>query len=234
MATVHLGGPVHRIGTLGSFINSFALLEDDGSVTLVDCGLDRAPARIVAGLEQLGKHPNDVQRIVLTHAHNDHAGGAQEMVERSGVAGVEVHSEDADFVRAGQAAPGATGSLAYKVLSRLNSGAFAPVAVDRELHDGEMLDIAGGLQVHHTPGHTPGHVSLLHADSGVLITGDVIFNVNLRITWPFKAFCTSFPLNKQSAHVLAEVDYQVAAFTHGPEIRDRARERVRTFVAKHS
>jgi glyoxylase-like metal-dependent hydrolase (beta-lactamase superfamily II) len=45
-------------------------------VTLVDCGLKRAPGRIVAGLRAIGRHPYDVTRILLTHAHLDHAGGA--------------------------------------------------------------------------------------------------------------------------------------------------------------
>ena len=233
MAMVALGGPVYRIPTLGDFINSFALLEDDGSVTLVDCGVERAPQKIIAGLAQLGKHPSDVQRIVLTHAHADHAGGAAAMLAQSTADGVELHTDEAEYARSGQAPGGNANSMMFKVMQRVNSGKFTPVPVAREFHDGDVLDVAGGLQVFHTPGHTPGHVSLLHADTGVLITGDVIFNM-LRMSWPFKNFCTSFPLNQQSAQVLCDVEYTVAAFTHGPEIRDSAREKVRAFVARNS
>lgn len=233
MAAIALGGPVYRIPTLGSFINSFALLEDDGSVTLVDCGIDRAPPRIVAGLAKLGKHPKDVQRIVLTHAHADHLGGAAAMVADSSAEGIEIHTEDAEYARSGQAAPGDPKNFGYRVMQRLNTGKFAPVAVSRELNDGDVIGVGGGLQVFHTPGHTPGHVSLLHPDTGVFITGDVIFNM-MRMSWSYKIFCTSFPLNQQSAQVLCDVQYSVAAFTHGPEIRDNARESVRSFVARHS
>ena len=233
MSAVALGGPVYRIPTLGNFINSFALLEDDGSVTLVDCGVERAPRRIVAGLAALGKHPSDVQRIILTHAHADHAGGAAEILDQSAAVGVEVHIDEARFARSGQAPGGDAGSMLFRVMQRVNSGKFAPVPVVREFEDGDVLDVAGGLQVFHTPGHTPGHVSLLHPDTGVLITGDVIFNM-LRMSWPFQSFCTSFPLNQQSAQVLCEVDYAVAAFTHGPEISDGAREKVRAFVSSNS
>lgn len=233
MNAIALAGPVYRIPTLGSFINSFALLEDDGSVTLVDCGVDRAPRRIVAGLAALGKHPSDVQRIVLTHAHADHAGGAAGMLAQTAAEGVQVHADEAEFVRAGQAPSGDSGSMMIKVMQRVNWGKFAPVPVAREFHDGDVLDVAGGLQVFHTPGHTPGHVSLLHVDTGVFITGDVIFNM-MRMSWPVKNFCTSFPLNQQSAGVLSDVEYSVAAFTHGPEIRDNAREKVRSFVERNS
>ena len=86
----------------------------------------------------------------------------------------------------------------------------------------------------HTPGHTPGHISLLHQPSGVLITGDAIWNMRSKMTWPVAAFCTSFRENKQTAHVLGEIEYAVAAFTHGPEIRDDAREQVRGFLRRAS
>lgn len=233
MNAIALAGPVYRIPTLGSFINSFALLEDDGSVTLVDCGVDRAPRRIVAGLAALGKHPSDVQRIVLTHAHADHAGGAAEILAQSAADGVDIHTDEAQFARAGQAPSRDSGSMMFKIMQRVNSGKFTAVPVAREFRDGDVLDVAGGLKVFHTPGHTPGHVSLLHVDTGVFITGDVIFNM-LRMSWPVKNFCTSFPLNKQSAYVLCDADYSVAAFTHGPEIREGAREKVRSFVERNS
>ena len=74
---MRLADGVWRIPTAPfSGTNSFAFVDVDGQVTLVDCGLSFAPPRIVAGLAAFGKHPRDVTRIVLTHAHADHAGGA--------------------------------------------------------------------------------------------------------------------------------------------------------------
>jgi hypothetical protein len=58
--------------------------------------------------------------------------------------------------------------------------------------------------------------------------------MNSRMSWPTKVFCTSFQQNVQSAAILGELDYSLAAFTHGPEIRDRAREQVRGFLARCS
>ena len=227
---VMLAPGVYRIPTLGDFINSFAFVDADGQVTLVDCGISRAPSRIVAGLAGIGRHPKDVTRIILTHAHSDHAGGAREMVDRTGRDGVAVHEEDVPFVTSGRNAPGAESTMG-RLLSR-GPSTFDPIAASEVLTDGQVLDVAGGLRVVHTPGHTPGHVSLLHEDSGVLITGDAIFNMASRMAWPLAAVCTSASQNKQSAHVLGELDYRVAAFTHGPEIRDNARERVRGFLRR--
>lgn len=228
---VLLAPGVYRIPTMGDFINTFVFLDADGQVTLVDCGLSRAPARIVAGLAGIGKRPADVTRILLTHAHGDHAGGAQAMVESTGVAGVDIHAADVEYIRAGRNAPAAETVLG-RLLSRGGPARFDPAAIGEILADGQVLPIAGGIRVVHTPGHSPGHVSLLHEDSGVLITGDAIFNMNARMTWPLAAVCSNAAQNKQSAHVLAELEYTVAAFTHGPEIRDNAREAVRGFLRR--
>lgn len=232
MAVVTLAPGVHRIPTLGDYINSFAFTEADGSVTLVDCGIKRALKAIVKALAQMGKHPSDVQRIILTHAHGDHAGGAAEMLDRTGVDGVTAHGDDVEFLSAGVAAPSTPTSTAGRMYLRVVGGGFAPVQVTQSLADGDVLPVAGGVRVLHTPGHTPGHISLLHESTGVLITGDAIFNMGSRMRWPIATFCTSATLNAQSAQVFGEIDYRVAAFTHGPEIRDNAREQVRGFLTR--
>ena len=231
MALVTLAPGVHRIPTMGDFINSFVFAEDDGSVTLVDCGVKRAPRRIVAALAAMGRHPQDVQRIVLTHAHADHAGGAAELVAGTAVAGVSAHADDVASLESGTAPVQATSPI-MKTYLRMVGGHFAPVPVEQVLHDGDVLPMAGGVRVLHTPGHTPGHVSLLHETTGVLITGDAIWNMRSRIGWPVAAFCTSAPLNARSAAIFADLDYRIAAFTHGPEIRDNAREQVRDFLRR--
>ena len=229
---VTLAPGVYRIPTMGDFINSYAFVEDDGSVTLVDCGLKRAPAKIVSALAAMSKSPRDVQRIILTHAHFDHAGGAARMVDEAAAAGVDVHMDDAGYIESGTRAPGDVGTTSGRIFARAPWGDFRATPVAQRLTDGEVLPVAGGLRVLHTPGHTPGHISLLHSPTGVLITGDSIFNMNGRMSWPTKIVCTSFRQNQQSAHALGEVDYSIAAFTHGPEIRDNAREAVRGFLRR--
>ena len=174
---IELAPGVIRIPTIGAAAtNSFALVDADGSVTLVDCGVKRAPARIVAGLRAIGCHPGDVVRIVLTHAHSDHAGGAAEMAARTG-SPVAVHARDAPYVEAGRAPEFDPSLLVGRLMTRLPAGGFPPVAVGERLSDGQLLDVGGGLRVVATPGHTPGHVSLLHEPTATLITGDALFNV---------------------------------------------------------
>lgn len=231
---VELAPHVWRIATTpADLVNTFAFVEDDGSVTLVDCGYRfGASGRIRAGLAAIGCDVRDVARIVLTHAHNDHAGAASAMVRSSGVAGVTVHEADADCARRGQAPPRDPRFAGPSWLSPVGDrmAAFPPVTVTETVADDDVLPVAGGLRVLHTPGHTPGHTSLLHEPSGVLITGDSIWNMRSRMTWPVAAFCTDVRLNQTTADVLGELEYGVAAFTHGPEIRAGAREAVRGFL----
>lgn len=213
------------------FVNVFAVRDDDGGVTLIDTGTKGAADRIVAGLAVMGATPADVRRIVLTHAHSDHAGAAAEMAERA-TASVAVHAVDAPLARKGHAPPPDPSTRLGRLFGRLSPSArgFPPVIVAEEFTDGDVLPAAGGLRVVHTPGHTAGHVALLHEGSGVLRTGDSIWNVR-GLRWPVKAFCQDIQLHERTAHVLGEMDYDIAAFAHGPHVTDRARERVRGFLA---
>jgi glyoxylase-like metal-dependent hydrolase (beta-lactamase superfamily II) len=228
---VQLAPNVYRIPTFGrSGINSFAFVDADGSVTLVDCGLASAPKKLVHGLIEIGKRPQDVTRIILTHVHSDHVGGAHAMSLVT-EAPVAVHAADAEYATAGRPPAADSSLLGGRLVNRLPGRKFPPVEVGQRLADREVLDVGGGLRVVHTPGHSPGHVSLLHLPTRVLITGDALFNV-LGIRWPPKSLCSDFRMTKRTAHVLGELDYDVVAFTHGPEIKDGAREKVRRFLSK--
>lgn len=225
---VALAPDVWRIPTApASLVNSFAFAESDGTVTLVDAGLKSARRRIVAGLASIGVEPQQVRRIVVTHAHGDHAGGLARMVEATG-APVSTHERDAIYLREGKP-PGRDATVRWSRFAGLFTGGFAKVAVAEEFRHDTVIPVAGGLRVVHTPGHTPGHVSLLHERSGVLITGDAVFNVR-GLRWSPPWFCTDVALNRRSADILGDLDYEIAAFTHGAEVRHHAREAVRAFL----
>jgi glyoxylase-like metal-dependent hydrolase (beta-lactamase superfamily II) len=231
-APVELAKGVWRIPTLGAnLINSFAFENEDGTLGLVDAGLKGAPKRLVAALGSIGKRPEDVKTIVLTHAHPDHQGGAARMRARSG-GRLHVHADDAEFVRGGRRPAMDPPRPIGRVLAFGPFGRQPACEVDGTFGDGELLGIGGGLRVLHTPGHSPGHCSYLHERSGVLITGDALFNWRDKLSYPFSILCSNFELSRETADRLGEVDYEIAAFTHGPEIRADAREAVRSFLRR--
>jgi glyoxylase-like metal-dependent hydrolase (beta-lactamase superfamily II) len=221
---------VWRIPTVGrSAVNSYAFVESDGSVTLVDCGLKRAPAKIVAALAHMGKQPSDVNRIVLTHMHSDHVRGAADMAAKTG-AQVAAHADDATYGPAGRA-PALDRTLLLGRLFNRTPQKFRPFEVGQELRNGQLIEAGGGLRVVHTPGHSPGHISLLHEPTRLLITGDAVFNV-LGLRYSLKVFCSDYRMSRQTAHLLGELEYDVAAFTHGPEIKETPREKIRAFLRR--
>src|SRR5665647_3407800 len=88
---------VWQVGLRG--VNVFLIEAGDGLV-LVDAGLRHSPPRITEAIYSLGRLPQDVVAIVVTHTHRDHVGGLAEMMRRTG-AEVWMHPADAALVRDG-------------------------------------------------------------------------------------------------------------------------------------
>ena len=224
---VPLAPGVWRIPLVRDFVNGFMLRDDDGQVTLIDMGITRSGPKVMAALASIGSGPSDVTRLMLTHAHPDHAGGAKFVADATGQE-FGIHEADAEFLRAGVGPPRDTNIPLGKLFGKFPSK-FPAAPVGETFTDGQVVPFAGGIEVIHTPGHSPGHASYLHQDSGVLITGDAIFNVR-GLRWPIKAFCTDFAMTTKTAVRLADLDYSTAAFTHGPHLSDRPREHIRRFL----
>ena len=106
-----------------------------------------------------------IEKILLTHGHIDHAGGAGELAQRLSVPIEGPQREESFWIDQLAAQSRAFGfPLAQS---------FTP---DRWLNDGDSVTVGKEtLQVLHTPGHTPGHVVFFHAPSKLAITGDVLF-----------------------------------------------------------
>ena len=232
MTPVQVADGVWRIPTApADFVNSYLLEGDDGTLTLVDAGTRSAPKTLLAALAGLGKAPGDVTHLLLSHAHNDHTGGAKAMVDATG-SRTATHEREAVYVREGRMPQVDTSTRGGRLMARLPGSVkgFAKLGVDETFEDGDVLPLAGGIHVVHTPGHTPGHCSFLHPRSGVLITADAIFNVR-GLRYSFKNSCTDVRLSRESAQRLGELDFEVAGFTHGAHVSTGARAAVRAFLA---
>lgn len=135
--------------------------EDTKAALVVDPGGD-----VPAILEAVASLGLAVERILLTHGHIDHAGGAAEL--REALPGVQLHGPDARdaFLLDRLAEAGAQYGLV---------GA-RPVRPDAWLTEGDVVELADHrFEVLHCPGHTPGHVVFVNAAAGVALVGDVLF-----------------------------------------------------------
>ena len=73
---------VHAINKL-SIGRAYLYVESD-RLTLIDTGLPKSVGKIFASIEALGRKPEDLQQVIITHYHNDHAGSLADVIDRSG------------------------------------------------------------------------------------------------------------------------------------------------------
>lgn len=206
-------------------VNAF-LLEDDDGLTLIDTGMPGSADRVLAVVQELGRPPADLRRVLLTHAHVDHSGSAAELRRRTG-ATIAMHPVDAPLVRSGQvlrpmkAAPGLVNALFFRIISATSPITIEPTEVDEEIADGQVLPIAGGLQAIHVPGHCAGQVAFLwHRHGGVLLAADAAANAfGLALSPGYEDLGAGL----ESLARLSALDFEVACFGHGrPILREAA------------
>lgn len=205
-----------------------AILVEGPPLTLIDTGAAGSVPRIAREVRRAGRRLEDIEQIVITHAHADHIGSAAELRELTG-ARVLVHPADGD-VACGRRPPypissrGVVGAILSPATVLLqHRTAFPPVVVDGLLQDGQEL--APGIQMIATPGHTPGHVSVLVPEAELLHVGDVIHN--LAGTWPPPAMLNEDELGIYLAiRKLAATSFRRLSFGHGPPVFRGARRRV--------
>ena len=206
------------------YVNVAAIRGGDGW-TVVDASLARVAQRLVRDLATLGIRHGDVERIVLTHSHLDHAGGVERVQAAFGAREVLVGAADLDDVRAGESPAGGSNGL----LGRLPLPAPGyPAVPDAQALTGPLaLDDDRELVPVATPGHTAGHTAFHLPDSGVVLGGDTVFNV-FRMT-PSPGFvCSDVGRNLASILTLAELDPSVLLLAHGDPVTDDVVGRLRT------
>ncbi len=154
--------------------NQYLILEPDG-VTLVDTGLPGSEVLIFARMEDLGRQPQDLKRILITHADPDHAGAVRALKAGSG-ARVYAGAIEAEALRQGRMTrPIAARTLEGKFFNLLLPlFPMQPAEVDEIVRPGQELPVLGGLLVLETPGHTPGHVSYYAPKQNILFSGDSV------------------------------------------------------------
>lgn len=153
----------YQIIPVTPFAQNCTLLWCDESMegTLVDAGGD-CP-KLLAAVAAAGVK---ITKLILTHGHLDHVGGAQELARHFGVDIEGPHKEEAFWLNM---LPSQSVMFGFP-----HANAFAP---QRWLEAGDSVTVGKlTLEVRHCPGHTPGHVVFIHHASKLAIVGDVLFH----------------------------------------------------------
>lgn len=144
------------------FMQNCTLLicEETGKAAVVDPGGDLEQI-----LSQVKSNDLQIEKILLTHGHIDHVGGAYALARQLSVPIEGPQIEDKFWL---DLLP-----FQSKMFSFSSAEPFTP---DRWLEQGDTVSFGRAiLDVYHCPGHTPGHVVFFHPDSSLALVGDVLF-----------------------------------------------------------
>ena len=162
---------------------AYAIADTVGGIHLIDPGWDSVAnwTRLIEALRQTGHSIDDIASVIVTHMHQDHLGMADRLRKATG-ARVAMHRDDQSALNllsgagndaAGYSEWGVPSEIAAELHRLQVAEKPGQFSADDLLGDDQQLDIPGRqLRVIHTPGHTPGHISLWESAAGVLFTGD--------------------------------------------------------------
>jgi glyoxylase-like metal-dependent hydrolase (beta-lactamase superfamily II) len=158
-------------------------------LALIDSGAaDSASRAVEPALRELGLGWSDLDYLINTHGHKDHAGGNGKVKEAAPQAEIALHQADAYLAAGPEAHLNSPTDVSYamRLMGRedllpeyevtLRKIVGKSVGVDRELKDGDTVDLGQGvrLTVVHTPGHTAGSCCFLWEAGGTVFSGDAI------------------------------------------------------------
>jgi glyoxylase-like metal-dependent hydrolase (beta-lactamase superfamily II) len=208
-----------------SMVNAY-LCADGERLTLIDTGLSTSAGDIAEAIRATGHRIEQLAQIVLTHFHDDHRGSASAL----GVSPVRVlaHAADAAVIRGLQEQP--PPDLSDEDERKLHDAIVpnvppAPACeVDRELIEGDEIDVAGRATVVSVPGHTPGSIALLARSRGLVFTGDVVANFGGPVPGPFNIDRAAA---RASFAKLGSMEFEIACVGHGAPIMRGASKAIR-------
>ena len=156
-------------GAIASF-----LIADAGDLVLVESGPTTTIGSLTAGVAEAGYDIADVSRIIVSHIHLDHAGGAGALMQQYPHIRLSVHEAGAPYLIDPERLVKSATRIFGDNMDRL-WGEVVPVDAERvdAIVDGDVIKAGGHeILVRHAPGHAGSHVVLLDQKTGVLFTGD--------------------------------------------------------------
>lgn len=206
----------------GVIANTYVIVDNDG-LTIIDAGLPRSEKKILAYVASLGKTPQDVKRIIITHADLDHFGSLSALQKATG-ARTYASRIEAEAMAKGESSRQIRPSgfsirrIVFSLLSPFIKA--TPFQVDEIITEGQTLRALSGLQVLETPGHTPGHISLFSPSVGVLFCGDSMVSNEKGLQGSRPGITWDETKARESERKQAGLGAQIVCSGHGPVVKD--------------
>jgi glyoxylase-like metal-dependent hydrolase (beta-lactamase superfamily II) len=189
----------HRVDL--SFVSAYVLLRGK-EAAIVDTGTAGSEPAIARTLTDIGVGWSDVDHVVLTHYHPDHAGSIGAVLQS------------------------ATGATAYA-----GAADIALIQSPQPLVAVGDGDDVFGLQVIATPGHTAGHISVLDTETGLFVAGDALTHTGDQVGGSLPQFTADVAQANASVKKIADHRFDTALFGHGDPLEGSADEAVAALAA---
>jgi glyoxylase-like metal-dependent hydrolase (beta-lactamase superfamily II) len=222
------------------------LLWDQRDAVLVDAGLPGMAGKFVNAIKQAGISLEKIGKAIITHHDLDHLGSLRDLQDLApNPFEVLSHADEVPYIQ-GEKIPV---KLTPKMLAQMEETmkgmpeenrkammgmgeviAKQKLKVSRTVGDGEELPYCGGIQIIHTPGHTPGHICLYHKVSKTLIAGDLLFVEKGKLE-PAPSF-----INADTSMAMASIEkisrYDIANVIayHGGLFQDNPNQRLKEII----
>ena len=228
-STLEITPDVYQL-TIGG-TNIILIAEEE--LTLVDTGFPGSSAQLIDLIHKLGRSVEEIRLIILTHSHIDHAGGLADLRKLIQVK-VAAHQADIGDTESQMYYPEVIRKLLrippFSALRSIIS--VKPSEVDMQLEGGEVLEPLGGLKVVHTPGHTPGSISLFSPTNKLLIVGDALNEHRGTLRLPPKRVSTDLAQAIDSVKRMARLDFDILCIGHGQPLAEDARSKLQDLIEK--
>jgi glyoxylase-like metal-dependent hydrolase (beta-lactamase superfamily II) len=229
---------VHRIPNING---SNAVLISDKKMALVDTGVAGNSEAIISYIKDIGRKPEDLAWIVVTHFHYDHSGSADELAKLTG-AKIVAHLDETieasggrRFLLKGNENTGSGPPWWYKAFfgnrrdrqnrkekTQLEKFDYIDTEIHQAVHDGDVIPVLGGLRILHTPGHTPGSICPVLEGRRMIFLGDSVLNNRIRLSRPLTWDKRKRKQLDISLRSLRNEQLDHACFGHGPPLMDEA------------
>lgn len=183
------------------FVSAYVLARR-GEAVVVDTGVSGSARDIGASLTALDLGWGDVSSIIITHRHDDHQGSLPAVMR-----------------------------LALDATGYAGAGDLPSITSPRELVAVGDGDTVFDLRIIETPGHTPGHISVLDETGGLLVAGDALNGTNGGVTGVNPDFSEDLVTADDSVRKLASFTYDTAVFGHGEPVVGNASHLVADLAA---
>lgn len=228
----------------------------DGQWVLIDAGITGSAGAIEKGAEKRFGKKGPPAAIIMTHGHFDHVGALESLADRWGVP-IFAHTQELPYLDGRSSYPPADPSVGGGMMAAL-SGLYPRGPIDVSKHvqplppDGSVPFLPAWQWIH-TPGHSPGHISLWRESDRSMVVGDAFITTNQESAYgvatqtpelhgPPKYFTPDWPSARESVRRLAALEPELVITghghaMHGPVMREAlellARDFDRIAVPKH-